>query len=60
MTKERPYPYMPPGSFAVTADWETIFLQEVPDELKERLLKDVEINKQEYMKTICDPNGWIS
>lgn len=39
--------YMPPGSYAVLPDGGILFLEEIPDDLKERFLKDYEQKQKE-------------
>ncbi|MDI9520761.1 MAG: hypothetical protein QM308_06390 [Bacillota bacterium] len=41
------FDYMPPGSFAVQPDGSPVFLTEVPDELKNRLIEDLKKQQAE-------------
>lgn len=57
MSFRNDFPYMPPGSYAVLPDGSAYFRKELPEELKERFLKDL-AEKQKREHENWDPYGF--
>lgn len=58
MTFDRPYSYMPEESFAILPNGEAVFLKDIPEEVKQRFLEDLEKERERHDRFVCDPNAF--